>query len=215
MTQTAIDELPQDSRPLVDVDLGNGNSVSVVSAWPVWPAALALARVLANAPSLCKGKRVLDLDTGLGLVGLAAAAHAKEVLATDDDGAVLECAETAAVATGLTENFVTQVFNWDDSEQVAKIVSRQEPFDLILAADVLYKEGAAQVVSSLLATLLKKQGSSALIADPENRAYRTAFDIACDEKGLKVSEGPLPGQKKMRLLYVKRMKRANFVGYAA
>ena len=78
----AVSSAEYPARPrLVDIDLGGGKSVSVANAWPVWPATQALARVLAHAPSIVKGKRVLELGCGLGAVGLAAASsQAREVV---------------------------------------------------------------------------------------------------------------------------------------
>ena len=50
----------------------------------VWPASVALARLLAHVPSLTQGKRVLELGCGLGAAGLSAAtAGASSVLLTD------------------------------------------------------------------------------------------------------------------------------------
>lgn len=56
----------------------------------VWPAAMALARLVAHCPSLVQGKRVLEVGAGLGLVGNAAAqAGAAEVVMVDVDAEVV------------------------------------------------------------------------------------------------------------------------------
>lgn len=65
----------------------------------VWPASMALARLVAHCPSLVKGKRVLEVGAGLGLVGnVAAQAGAAEVLMVDYDPEVLELAAESAAA---------------------------------------------------------------------------------------------------------------------
>lgn len=70
----------------------------------VWPASIALARMLAHVPSLTAEKRVLELGCGLGTAGLAAAsAGAASVLLTDRDQAVLDCAHEAIEANGLAK----------------------------------------------------------------------------------------------------------------
>ena len=38
----------------------------------IWPASEAFARLVAHVPSLVKGKRVIDVGCGLGLVSVAA-----------------------------------------------------------------------------------------------------------------------------------------------
>lgn len=65
----------------------------------VWPASTALARLVAHCPSLVRGKRVLEVGAGLGLVGnVAAQAGAAEVLMVDYDPEVLELAAKSAAA---------------------------------------------------------------------------------------------------------------------
>ena len=104
----------------VDVDLGRGKSVVVMlpvlegevdgaalesisvedvveqyghltgAGDVVWPAGLAFSRLLVHCPSFVQGKRVLELGSGLGAVGLSAAtAGAASVLLTDYDADVL------------------------------------------------------------------------------------------------------------------------------
>ena len=207
MGQSGVAPRGMPPRRVIQVDLDGGKSVGVVAAWPVWPASQALARAMAHAPSICRGKRVLELGCGLGAIGLAAAASgAAEVLLTDAEPTVLECVEEAAVATGVAENVKTQVFDWSDHEQRADLQARARPFDLLLAADVLYDEASPDLVASLIAALLPSAESEALIADPQQRTYRTAFDIACTERGLRMEEGPLPGPEGMRLLSVSKTR---------
>jgi hypothetical protein len=63
----------------------------------VWPASVALARLLAHCPSLVRGKRVLEIGAGLGLVGVAAmGAGASEVCFADVDGGVLAMTSRSA-----------------------------------------------------------------------------------------------------------------------
>ena len=210
MGASAVQPRGPPPRRLVSVDLGDGKSVGVVAAWPVWPASQALARVMAHAPSICKGRRVLELGCGLGAIGLAAAASgATEVLLTDAEQAFLECASDAAAATGLAGSISTRVFDWAHKDQgVDDIVDQDEPFDLVVAADVLYDSAAPELVASLVDKLLRTPGAKALIADPVQRTYRTAFDIACSSRGLKLDAGPLPGPDSMRLLSVTRAAHA-------
>ena len=68
----------------------------------LWQGSVALAEeVLAN-PETVRGKRVVDLGTGLGLAGIAAAlAGAKEVVLTDREPRALYCALCAAEANGI------------------------------------------------------------------------------------------------------------------
>ena len=66
----------------------------------VWPASVALARLLAHVPSFSAGQRVLELGCGLGAVGLAAGtAGAATVLLTDREPPLLALAAQALTLT--------------------------------------------------------------------------------------------------------------------
>lgn len=189
---------------LINVDLGSGKSADVVSAWPVWPSSLSMARVIASAPSLVKGKRVLELGCGLGIIGLAAAqAGASEVLFTDKDSAVLRCAEEAAAAAGFTCTSTLEL-DWACGQQLPEELG---PFDVIITADVLFHEGRPKKVSEYLDRLLVSPNAKALLADPAKQNYRGAFWAACETRGLDYQEAPMPGTAQMQLLGVTRKRR--------
>ena len=115
------------SSRLLDVDLGGGKSVGVVAAWPVWAATVALARVIAHCPSLVAGKRVLELRSGLGAVGLAAAdAGAKSVMLTDEDSGILEYATCSAEHMQLQETGERHTTQQRASAATQQVVPRTE-----------------------------------------------------------------------------------------
>lgn len=91
-----------------------------------WGSGLALARYLLDHPEIVGGLRVLDLGSGSGVAGIAAAmAGAKQVIACDTDNhAQLATRHNAALNTINLELV-------DDFTAVA-------PFDAVLMADVLY-----------------------------------------------------------------------------
>ena len=190
------------------VDLGGGKSAGVVAAWPVWEASVALAGVIANCPSIARGKRVLELRSGLGAVGLAAAgAGATEVLLTDVDEDTLQYATTSATLTGLGDAISTAFIDYTVPGTYQHLLARAEPFDVILAADVLHEPTAPYMVSALLDAVLVTPGAVCLISDPEQRGNRALFALACRNAGLVLNEGPLPSpnpKKPMRLLCIER-----------
>ena len=70
--------------------------VSRLTRWPagdIWPAGRALATRLSAEPSLVRGRRVLELGTGLGIAGIAAAdAGARHVVLSDIDASAVKLA---------------------------------------------------------------------------------------------------------------------------
>ena len=180
----------------------------------VWPASMALARMLAHVPTLTAGKRVLELGCGLGLAGLAAASHAgaKSVVLTDRDDSVLQLAREAIAANELSEGAdaiaSTATLDWGaDAAELAASIG-VEPFDVIIGADILYDAGACELLAGLLARLLPASddvpAARVLLADPAQRLNRGVFATACANVGLAVADDVLPGPEDVRLVGVVR-----------
>jgi predicted nicotinamide N-methyase len=131
--------------------------------WSVlWRSGVALAREVAGLP--LRGQRIVELGCGLGAPSLAAAGRGADVLATDRDPAALELLESNAKRNGVQVE--TARLEWADAEA---LIARS-PFDLVLAADVLYER---QSVARLLG-LLPQLAPEGLIADP-GRPAAAAF----------------------------------------
>ncbi|WP_333611801.1 methyltransferase [Brevundimonas bullata] len=125
-----------------------------------WAGGQALARWLLDHPAEVAGKRVIDLATGSGLVGIAAMkAGAASVLAADIDPF---CA--AAVAANARSNGVEIAFT-----NANLLDAPPPPVDLICAGDVFYEKPMAEAV---LAWLKQAQanGTRVIVGDP-GRTY--------------------------------------------
>jgi predicted nicotinamide N-methyase len=139
----------------------------LVPYWSVlWRSGTALASELAAIE--LAGRRVVELGCGLGLPSLVAARAGADVLATDADGDALELLERNALANGLS--VATQRVEWDAAEQLAA----RGPFDLVLAADVLYERASVAPLLSLLARL----GGEVWLADPGRPAAEAFLERA-------------------------------------
>jgi predicted nicotinamide N-methyase len=99
-----------------------------------WLGGQAVARYVLDHPALVRGKRVLDLATGSGLVALAARrAGARAVLACDIDPLAGEAVAANAAANRLAVGWLQ-----------ADLLDRPPPdVDVLLAGDVLYEQGMA------------------------------------------------------------------------
>ncbi len=129
----------------------------------VWPSGHALAGAVAGTD--LAGRRVLELGCGLGLPSVAAARAGAEVLATDGaSDAVVFCAHNLALNELLGE--VAEV-PWHDP---APLVGAG-PFDLVLAADVLYTRRNVELLLTLLPRLVAP-GGEVWLADPERAGGR-------------------------------------------
>jgi predicted nicotinamide N-methyase len=135
-------------------DLG-GEWAPLVPYWAVlWRSGVALARELAS--EALAGMRVVELGCGLALPSLAAARAGASVLATDGDDEALELVERNARENGVAVE--TACVDWADP---GTLVARS-PFDLVLAADVLYERASV----ALLLSLLPRIAPQTWLADP-------------------------------------------------
>ena len=123
--------------------------------WSVlWRSGVALAREVEGME--LRGRRVLELGCGLGVPSLAAARGGAEALGTDAEPKAIELLERNAALNRV--ELEAAVVDWSRSEAVVA----RAPFDLVLAADVLYERAA---VAQLL-RLLPRLAPAALVADP-------------------------------------------------
>jgi predicted nicotinamide N-methyase len=131
--------------------------------WAVlWRSGVALARELDGEP--LEGMRVLELGCGLGVPSIAAARAGAGVLATDSSVEALDLVARSADANGVRVE--TAMVDWAEP---GELLSRA-PFDLVLAADVLYERpSVAQLLS-----LLPRLAPMAWLADP-GRPAAAAF----------------------------------------
>jgi predicted nicotinamide N-methyase len=127
-----------------------------------WPSGIALAEHVA-AHDL-RSARVLEIGCGLGLPSLVAARLGADVVATDWSPDAIALLERNASRNGLRVTAVPA--DWRDTDAIGSL----GPFDLVVAADVLYEARNAAPILMLLATL----GAPATIADP-GRRHAAAF----------------------------------------
>jgi len=123
----------------------------------LWPSGTALARVVAGR-SLAD-RRVLELGCGLGLVSVAAALAGGEVLAVDRSPEAVTFTAANAARNGASVRTVVCAF--DQPEPLLA----EPPWDLVLAADVLYEQRNVPVLLWLLPRLVGP-GGEAWLADP-------------------------------------------------
>jgi len=148
----------------------------------LWPSSLVLARVLLDADAgrpfrLRRGERAIELGTGLGLVGIAAALAGAFVCLTDYVEESLDHAAANARLNGLREgfDFETRLLDW-------RLAAVPEPFDVALGSDLLYEARNVEPVLSALDRVLSPGTGRALIADPQ-RPAAPAFEAEARRRG--------------------------------
>jgi predicted nicotinamide N-methyase len=144
---------PQEAAELPDS--GAVEWAPLAPYWAVlWRSGVALAHELDG--KALHGLRVVELGCGLAVPSVAAARAGADVLATDGCGEALPLVARNAEVNGVAIEIAT--VPWADPDELV----RRGPFDLVLAADVLY-EGANV---ALLLSLLPRLAPEAWLADP-------------------------------------------------
>jgi predicted nicotinamide N-methyase len=144
---------PEESAALPDA--GPIEWAPIAPYWSVlWRSGVALARELDGAE--LGGRRVVELGCGLALPSIAAARAGAAVVAIDESAEALTLVARNARANGVSVE--TATVDWTRPDELV----RRAPFDLVLAADVLYETASVEVLLSLLPRLAPE----AWVADP-------------------------------------------------
>lgn len=135
--------------------------------WAVlWRSGVALACELDSVT--LRGLRVVELGCGLAVPSIAAARAGAAVLATDASAEALDLVARNAQANDVRVE--TATVDWAEPDE---LVGRA-PFDLVLAADVLYEEASV----ALLLSLLPRLAPEVWLADPGRPAAATFLEQA-------------------------------------
>jgi predicted nicotinamide N-methyase len=143
----------------------------------LWPSARVLAEHLATRD--LQGVRAVELGCGLALPAVAAALRGAEVLAVDHDAdAVRVACVNGRQAGGRVQGLVA-----DLRDPPLELLARG-PFDLVLAADVLYDDLLAASLATLIPQLAGTSGR-ALVAFPW-RGQADALARSLEQAGMTV-----------------------------
>ena len=139
-------------------DDGEVQWAPIAPYWAVlWRSGVALARELARLPDeALRDLRIVELGCGLGVPSLLAARAGAKVLATDAEPDALALLERNASENGL--ELQTMPVEWARPQRLIE----RGPFDLVLAADVLYEQTAVDQLRSLMPRL----AAQTWLADP-------------------------------------------------
>lgn len=172
-----------------------------------WEASLHLAQYLYSNPSLVKGKTVIELGAGTGLVSILCAGclDAKTVVATDGLPHVVESMEKnifrncQGVLGGAAQSKVhARTLDWADNtpqslEDGLEVDGELPDYNMILGADITYSPDAVPVLAQLLKVLMidifPESDIGALIsATVRNERTLNLFREACLGRRLNVED---------------------------
>jgi predicted nicotinamide N-methyase len=173
---------PRDSEDLLDEDAFEHEEF--LPYWAeLWPSGVTLARDVSSRS--LRGARTLELGCGLGLPSIAAALAGGRVLATDWSPDALRM--TARNAERSAASLETLTCDWARPEALLE----RAPWDLVLAADVLYERRNVETLKDLLPRLVDRRGEI-LLADPGRVLAEALLEHAEEHFELRTtSHGPV------------------------
>lgn len=155
---TTLPFLPSIKLHLADevVPIWEQSQIEAPPFWAfAWAGGQALARYVLDNPEVVRGRRVLDLASGSGVVAIAAAQAGAVVTANEIDEYAV-----AAIALNASANDV------DLTIALGDLLDGVADADLILAGDVFY----SREMSNRVLSFLDRSRKEALVGDP-GRAY--------------------------------------------
>ena len=122
----------------------------------IWQAGVVLASHLGRLP-VEKGQRMLEIGSGLGLVGIVAACNGHDVILTDYNVHALNFARANAYINGC-ENVHIEQLDWNDPQLAGE-------FDIIVGSEIIYKNEDIEQLSTLFDKYLKSDGTIILVEE--------------------------------------------------
>lgn len=145
----------------------------------LWEAAVVLSRFLVNLRP-ARGTTVLELGAGLGAPGLTAAALGCSVTLTDYEEIILDFGRVSAAASKL-DQVQFSLLDWLDPPEM-------ERYDIILGAEVLFRDEFFQPLLSVLRRSLKPDGVVYLAHDMKRKSVRPFLQLAEKEYAVSASK---------------------------
>lgn len=141
----------------------------------LWPSGMALAEALLAEPEIASGKRTLELGCGLGVTAAVALQLGARLTVSDlFDDALLFAEYNTRRCAGHAPSAL--LLNWRTPEGRERLLSAA-PFDLLLAADVLYEPEDIDPLLALAPALLRR-GAPFWLAEPGRKASRAFVEAA-------------------------------------
>lgn len=162
----------------------------------LWEAAVVLSRFMVNLRP-ARGTTVLELGAGLGAPGLTAAALGCAVTLTDYEDIILDFARVSAAASKL-DSVKFSLLDWLNPPEM-------ERYDIILGAEVLFREEFFQPLLSVLRRALKPDGVVYLAHDMKRKSVRPFLQLAEKEYAVSASKRVLKSSDQNKEILLTRL----------
>lgn len=164
----------------------------------LWEASLMLADIMASMPAK-PGQTLLELGAGLAAPGLVAAARGYQVTLSDYEPHILDFQRVSAAANGLTEvDF--RMIDWKKPPAIP-------PFDMIIGAEILFRDEFFQPLLDVFNKYLAPQGTIYLAHDGRRKSLPKFLDRAQQDYQIAVSARKMKSEEGELTIIINRLKR--------
>jgi predicted nicotinamide N-methyase len=181
-------------REGIEVLIGEDFTNDSCNGTRLWEAGMLLCRYLEQqyGPKKLRGKRVLELGCGTGLVAFYCAKAGASVVACDNEPLVLELCRRNMEANRLTAKHLDcRLFDWSNDEHVAALQDRD--FDLVIGADCVFSLSATQALCKCLSRVCKPNATVGFMSvETRDDAVTECFRAGMQEE-FDVSNASLKG----------------------
>ncbi len=188
---TDLEQILEGKDPLKDV-----------SSFPfwirLWEAAIVLSEYIAAQPC-APGTTLLELGAGLGAPGLMAAKVGYQVTLSDYEQLILDFERINAAASKLA-NVNCLMLDWLNPPEM-------EPFDVILGAEILFRDEFFQPLLNVLDKALKPGGVVYLAHDIKRRSLEPFLKMAEADYRIAASQRKLKGFEGDKVILLNRLQR--------
>ncbi len=182
--------------------LDGRNPLEDVSAFPfwvkLWEASIVLAEFLVRQ-ELPENTRVLELGAGLGAPSLAAAASGCRATLTDYEETILDFGRVSAAASRI-DNMEFRLLDWLKPP-------RLDPYDVVLGAEVLFREEFFEPLLQTMDQCLKPDGVVYLAHDVRRQSLKPFLQMAEKEYRIAISRKRLRTLEEDREILLTRLVR--------
>lgn len=162
----------------------------------LWESAIVLARYLAGQ-QYAEGTKLLELGAGMGAPGLAAAAAGCRVTLTDYEERILDFERLSAAASRL-DNVRFSILDWKNPPAM-------EQYDIIVGAEILFREEFFEPLLQVIGRALKPGGVVYLAHDARRQSLMPFLQKAEAEYAIAASRRTLKSYDEDRVIVLNRL----------
>jgi predicted nicotinamide N-methyase len=164
----------------------------------LWEAAMVLSYVLGSLPEP-KGKRLLEIGAGLGAPGIVAAGCGFDVTLSDYEDIIMDFQKVSVAASGVTDVNCIHL-DWLDPPEL-------EPFDILAAAEVLFREEFFEPLLEVFQKYLKPGGSIFLAHDARRKCLPLFLERAKKDYHIGINKQVIKKDGQEIIIIINRLQR--------